>query len=306
MIDPFSHKPPPDFDLAAALAVIARDFPDPQPRHVMANGFDNIAIITSTHVFRLPRHGQARARLVTEAAFLSLIRAHVDLPVPDLRIHDGPPVFSSHRLIPGQTLGAPEYLALDAAQRDLLARDLARLYAQLHAIPLAQAVEIGAPPVEDLPPPEEILAATLPLLSDAQQGWARAVVAAWQDLPPESDQVFSWFDGHGWNMAFDRRQGTLRGAFDFADASIGSPHWDLQHTNLIHPDLTRRMVAHYQHISGRQMDLRRIAILTGIHRLADLMDAHDHPQFGGLSRYLLDDWASMPVAHPALPSGRAT
>lgn len=26
MIDPFSHKPPPDFDLAAALAVIARDF----------------------------------------------------------------------------------------------------------------------------------------------------------------------------------------------------------------------------------------------------------------------------------------
>lgn len=297
MIDPYSYKLPLDFDLPAAMAAIACHFPAAEPARVMANGFDNIAIITASHVFRFPRHESALTRLVQEAHFLSLIRDHVDLAVPDLQIHDGPPVFSSHRLIEGESLGAPEYLALNEDQRDALARTLARFYAQLHAIPVDRTIAAGAGPVEYLPVPERLLTQVLPLLPTVQQDWAKRTVAAWQSLPTEDDRVFSWFDGHGWNMAFDRDTGQLNGAFDFADAAIGALHWDLQHTNLIHPDLTRRMIIHYQMLTGRHVDLYRIAVLTGIHRLSDLALSCDAPEFGDLTRELLEEWFRAVESH---------
>ena len=290
MTDPHAYELPSDFDLAAAIAAITQEFPTFTRTHVMANGFDNIAIMSPTHVFRFPRHEAARGRLIKEAGFLSLIREYVDLAVPDLRIHDGPPLFSSHSLIPGQTLGATEYLALDKGQRDDLARTLAGFYAQLHSIPLNHAQQFGAKAVAELPNADSLLARALPLLPDAQHDWAKHVIATWRSLPSEDETVFSWFDGHGWNMAFDCKQAQLNGVFDFADAGIGSPHWDLQRTNLIHPDLTCRMIACYQRLSGRKMDLRRMQILTSVHRLSDFVSSFHHPDFGSLTRNLLNTW----------------
>ncbi|MBC9247914.1 phosphotransferase [Paracoccus sp. 11-3] len=290
MTDPQSCKLPADFDLAAAIAAISQEFPAFTPTYVMANGFDNVAIISPTHVFRFPRHETARSRLINEAGLLSLIRSYVDMTVPDLKLHDGLLLFSSHRLIPGRTLGATEYSALDDRRRDELACTLAGLYVQLHSVPLDIAMSFGATMVAELPNADDLLAQTLPLLPKAWHDWAKRVVAAWQSLPLEDDTVFSWFDGHGWNMAFDRKQGRLNGVFDFADAGIGPPHWDLQHTNLIHPDLTRRMIAYYQELSGNKVNSDRIDILTSVHRLSDYASSYNHPDFAELTRNLLKEW----------------
>lgn len=64
MTDPFSYELPPDFDLAAAIAAITKAFPAFTLTHAMANGFDNIAIMSPTHVYRFPRHETARSRLL--------------------------------------------------------------------------------------------------------------------------------------------------------------------------------------------------------------------------------------------------
>lgn len=290
-----SDTKPADFDLAAALAVIARAMPD-EPlagARLLAQGFDNVAVATVARVFRFPRDETAGERLRQEAALLALVHPRVDLTVPLLELHEDP-LFSAHSMIPGQALDGDAYLSLGQHQRDELAEVLAVFYAQLHAIPLADAKAAGAGAAEPFPDPDDLLSQVLPLLNPDQQAWARSVTESMADLSPDPVTVFSWFDGHGWNMAFDRQAGRLNGAFDFADAGIGGLHHDLIHTNLIHPDLTRRLAARYTRLTGRDLDPRRMSVLTGMHRLFDLAQSHDDPDFGQLTRKLLDDWLSAP------------
>ena len=103
-----------------------------------------------------------------------------------------------------------------------------------------------------------------------------------ETLPPDPHgNIYGFFDGHGWNMAFNHAQGRLNGIYDFADSGFGPLHQEFIYSNFISPDLTARIISAYEMLTGRRLDRRRIAILTGFHRLSELAELADDPAHVG-------------------------
>jgi len=97
-------------------------------------------------------------------------------------------------------------------------------------------------------------------------------------LPPDPCGItYGFFDGHGWNLAFDQETSRLSGVYDFADSGFGSLHRDFVYSNFISTDLTERIVTNYEALSGRVLRRERIEVLTGAHRLWELAAAVDDP-----------------------------
>lgn len=241
------------------------------------DGSDSTAIdVDGQLIFKFPRNKAAREALKTEATILAAVRPALSLPVPDLRIHAGPPLFSSHIKLQGTQLEAEDYARLPERARQQLAADLARFYAELHALAPDAMRAAGAKPISAWHLPEDVRAKALPRLPRKLRPFAREIIAAFKTLPPDPyGAVFGFFDGHGWNMAFDRARQRLNGIFDFADAGFGPLHQDFIASNYISPDLTARIVAAYETLSGRALDRRRIDILTGYHHLSEAADFAD-------------------------------
>jgi aminoglycoside phosphotransferase (APT) family kinase protein len=105
--------------------------------------------------------------------------------------------------------------------------------------------------------------------------------------------TYGFFDGHGWNMAFDHARGCLNGIYDFADSGIGPLHQDFIYTNFISPDLTERVAAAYDGFTGRALERRRIMLLTGIHRLSELAELADQPEHVASMIRHFAEWARM-------------
>ncbi len=77
-------------------------------------------------------------------------------------------------------------------------------------------------------------------------------------------------------MAFDNRNGKLNGIYDFADSGFTALHQEFLYSNFIAPDLTARIIGEYEALTGRDLDRRRIELLTAMHRLSELAElAHD-------------------------------
>jgi aminoglycoside phosphotransferase (APT) family kinase protein len=114
------------------------------------------------------------------------------------------------------------------------------------------------------------------ILPASLHDWARAVLTAYDALPSGGD-IFGYFDGHGWNMAFDHGHGVLNGVYDFADAGIGSRARDLNYSNFISADLTDRIAAAYEKQTGLTIDRREVALHTAVQRLAELGEEQKAP-----------------------------
>jgi hypothetical protein len=71
-------------------------------------------------------------------------------------------------------------------------------------------------------------------------------------------------------MAFDHAAGRLNGIFDFGDSGFGPLHREFVQTSWVSPDLTERIVAEYQALTGRPLDRERIRLTTGVLRLSEL------------------------------------
>jgi aminoglycoside phosphotransferase (APT) family kinase protein len=269
--------------------VIVRAFPElaggvfaPQPR-----GWDSFAIDVDDHlIFKFPRHEAARQRLATEAALLAIIRPAVDLPTPDMTLHDGtshggPPLFSRHAKLRGEHLEPTVYADLPEADRDRLAERLARFYAELHALPDAPLAAAGARPIQPWLGPDEILERVWPILDEPLRRYAERIVAAWRTLPPDPfGLTYGFFDGHGWNMAFDRQTRRLNGVYDFGDSGLGHLQQEFIYANMISPDLASRIVRRYAAMTGRALDAGRIELLYKALRLSELAELAADPQKG--------------------------
>ncbi|WP_434712579.1 aminoglycoside phosphotransferase family protein [Rhizobium sp. YTUHZ045] len=244
-----------------------------------AKDWDSIAIdVDDTLIFKFPRHIGAERALVKEAALLDVVRPSLSMAVPDMRIHDGPPIFSSHAKLEGEHLIAEDYDALREGDRQRLADDLARFYAELHALDADLLRAAGAGAIQPWQSPEAVRTKALPLLPADIKGFAESAVSDFEALPPDPfGSVFGFFDGHGWNMAFDHGHGKLNGIYDFADSGFGPLHQEFIYSNFISPDLTARIVSGYEMLTGRRLDRRRITILTGFHRLSELAELADDP-----------------------------
>lgn len=278
-------------DVAPLLARIGQVAPElaGQPYEVLGEGWDSVALdIAGQWIFKFPRSAWAEGALLREAGFLKAILPRVRMRLPELVLHevDGAP-FSQHRKIPGAHLLAADYKKLDEGRRDPLARQLAGLHADLHAIPPSDMESAGAGAVEALPTPEWI-EERIGRLPPHLLIYARNTVARWREERARvPDLVFGQFDGHGWNMAFDHDAGVLNGVYDFADAGVGERHRDFSSTNWIDPDLTERIIVHYSALTGIAIDHRRVDLYTAVLRLWEHLGEDDIPS----SLRSLEAWA---------------
>jgi aminoglycoside phosphotransferase (APT) family kinase protein len=258
---------------AAFRAAIAAARPDlaTAPLIVHTRGWDSDAVEMGGTIFKFPKRPEAVDRLRREARLLALIRPRLPLAVPDMRLHETPRFFSEHAAIPGEILETQHYDALSGAQQQALAETLAAFYATLHAVPIDQAVAAGVEPKPEWPPAESVLPILVDRLPARLLGFARAAFAAYAALPREPE-ILGYFDGHGWNMAFDRHRGVLNGVYDFADAELGPPSRDFTYANLTSGDLGLAIVAAYVRLTGREVDPRTVAVRTAVQMLAELAE----------------------------------
>jgi hypothetical protein len=153
---------------------------------------------------------------------------------------------------------------------------------------------LGAGPILPWQSPETVRDKALPLLSSELASYAENLIWDFQALPPDPyGNTYGFFDGHGWNMAFDHAAGRLNGLYDFADSGFGPLHQEFIYSNFISPDLTARIVSAYETLTGRRLDRRRIAILTGFHRLSELAELADDPAYIGAKIDSVTAWAAV-------------
>ena len=259
----------------AAIASVRPDLAG-VPMVVHTAGWDSDAAEVGDTIFKFPKRADAIPRLRKEARLLALIRPRVPLTVPDMRLHETSTVFSEHTKIPGEMIETPHYDVLTTPQRQAMAEALAGFYAALHAIPAEEARTAGAMQKPGWPPSAQIMAEAETILPAPLHQWARAVLVAYDALP-SGDEILGYFDGHGWNMAFDHARGVLNGLYDFADAGIGSRARDLNYSNFISADLTERIVAAYEKHTSLTIDRREVALHTAVQRLAELGEEQKAP-----------------------------
>ncbi|TNC49621.1 hypothetical protein FHG66_10970 [Rubellimicrobium rubrum] len=114
------------------------------------------------------------------------------------------------------------------------------------------------------------------MLPNALRSEAEAVLDAFASLPPDPyGAIFGFFDGHGWNMAFDHQAQRLNGIYDFADSGLAPLHQEFVYSSFNSTDLTARIIAAYEVESGHPIDRQRVDILTGAHHLWELAEEAD-------------------------------
>ncbi len=136
----------------------------------------------------------------------------------------------------------------------------------------------GAASIKAWLPPDDILQRTWPVLSAELRTYAERTIAAWRDLPADPHgTIFGFFDGHGWNMAFDHARRRLNGLYDFGDSGFAPLHQEFIYSNLIAADLTARIVTEYEALTGRSLDRARMALLDNVWRLSELAELAKDP-----------------------------
>ena len=267
--------------LDALRATILQSFPDLADAQftLLTAGWDSVAVdVDDQLIFKFPRDADAEASLRREARLLGAVRPIVHLSVPDLTIVPGPPLFSRHVKLPGDHLVTAEYEHLPEDARQRLAETMARFYADVHTLDANVMASLGAKAVDSWSTPETILSRALAALSSDRHDYVRGTIAAWEALPPDPHgSTYGFFDGHGWNMAFDHNANALSGIYDFADSGFGPLHQEFIYTNFISPDLTERIVTAYEAITKHALDRERIALLTRVHSLWELSNLADDP-----------------------------
>ncbi len=242
------------------------------PMVLHTRGWDSNAVEVAGTIFKFPKHRDAPARLRREAKFLALVAPRVPLAVPWMILHERPMLFSEHWMIPGDIIETAGYDALSAAQKQAMAEALARFYAALHAIPVEEAIAAGAEPKPEWPEAAAVLPVLRERLPAALHDFAARAFAAYRDLPQE-ETIFGYFDGHGWNMAFDHARGVLNGVYDFADAALGPLSREFTYSSLTSPDLTGRLITAYEAITGKAIDRRAVDLRTTVQHLSELAGA---------------------------------
>ncbi|MGQ3293071.1 MAG: phosphotransferase family protein, partial [Shinella sp.] len=118
----------------AIIAHAAPDLADARIRPLPGGWHSKAFEVDGRLVFKFPQGEQAESALRREASILAAVRPHVTMTVPNLRLHEGTPLFSEHRIVPGEHLETVHYEALSEPARQALGTNLARFYAELHAL----------------------------------------------------------------------------------------------------------------------------------------------------------------------------
>lgn len=275
------------------MDALEETFPDiPRSRiSVAGRGWHSLAIdVDGRFIAKFPQGSEAESALCREAGLLAAVRPHLTLPVPGMRlVEDGPLLFSLHEKLGGEILLGSHYELLSVTARDSLAATLARFFSELHAIDPGSMRAAGARPVEWWDVREATLQPVWRELPAETEGRARAALDAYisRGWPQE---VYGFFDAHGWNMAFDHGRQTLNGIFDFADSGLGPAAREFVPVSLVSPDLARRTIKQYEALTGQRIETRDVYLMTAAARLSEFAGALETGEHVGPLRELVIEW----------------
>ena len=261
-------------ELRDTIVAVLPEFAD-STLTILNAGWDSVGVdVDGAWIFKFPRHPEAEARLRKEARILAMVRAHAELPVPDLVLFEAPKLFSRHRKLPGGFLEPADYLPLSEKQRDAVAEKMAGLYAALHSIPMAEVRAAGAVQIDKWMAPADaarcaphLPPALLPFLAPTLDAFTAELARQ------HGEMIYGYFDGHGWNMAFDKATGVLNGVYDFADSGFGPRHQDLSYSNWISRDLTGRIIDRYERMTGMAIERERLMLYSQMLRFVEFAEA---------------------------------
>jgi aminoglycoside phosphotransferase (APT) family kinase protein len=261
-------------DLAPLQAIITAAFPDLAGSRfsLLTEGWDSVAVdVDDRWIFKFPRAAEAEAALRREAALLAVVRPAVSMPLPLLTLYEHPRLFSRHEKLKGEHLFAAQYDALPAAACNRLAQDMALFLSEVHRLDSDTMRAAGAKRVGDWAGPDEIARDLEPVLPRHLADFAARTMDAWRALPPDPlGETYGYFDGHGWNMAFDHQARRLNGVYDFADSGFGELQREFVYPGFVARDLTWRIIDAYERLTGRSVDRARVDTMTAYLRLVEL------------------------------------
>ena len=236
------------------------------------DGWDSFAVEANGTLFKFPQSEAASVRLIAEPKALELIRPRTRLALPRMRVHHVPTLFSEHEMVPGDQVDPETYAAFDEVTRDALARDITDFFAAAHAIEPKMARASGADTLRPWPTARALLFEVAAKAEANALAVAEALVSRHAAHGADAE-VFGHFDTHGWNMGFDLTRGRLVGLYDFAGAGVGPLHRDLSYPTFVDPDLTERVLRHYNRATGRTASLARALDAHGMLRVVELAEA---------------------------------
>lgn len=282
-------------DITPYRDAVIRVFPDLATAgfRPLTMGFHSLALdVDDRLIFKFPRGDEAERALRREAGILAAIRPHVTMPLPDLELIEKPMLFSRHTKIKGEHLLTQHYDMLPLPARERLADELALFYAELHALDPDVMRKAGATGILPWRPLDEIRSKALPLVPLEHRALCERTIDAFAAMSPDPlGTTYGFFDGHGWNMAFDHDRQRINGVYDFADSGFGPLHQDFIYSSFISLGLTRLIIDRYARRTGKPIDHDRIALLIGMHRLSELAELADDSHYVGMLRDHLAFWA---------------
>lgn len=263
-------------DALRDLAVAAHPEFEQSTFTLLSDGWDSVGLdVDDRFILKFPRRVEGEEKLRREARLLAVIRPRVDMPLPELEVSETPVVHTLHAKLTGAALDPATYSRVPEAGRATIGEQLGRFYAQLHDIDANILREAGGGDAEKWLDAETIQERIIPHLPASLLPWVETALDAFARLAPDPlGTTYGFFDGHGWNMAYDRTRQRLNGVFDFGDSGFGPVHREFVYSYMISPDLTRRIIDSYERHSGRAIDRQRVLLLSDAHCLWEI--AQDH------------------------------
>lgn len=283
----------PKIDLDAVAAALALEFPDAgeiAPCSILGWGFGSFVVETAAGVvFRVARVPGIHEGFAWQRDLLAAISPRLHVAVPQPKWLSGP--------APGLKHGAIGYPKLDGAvmtvawfracDQQALAADIARLAADLHAIPPEHA------PMLRLVTPEGRMARerpcyddVMPVLKEHFTPEEYALAEAWWDHYLNDKRLLSYqprvTHGDLWwqNLLVDESGSRLIGVLDWELAVIGDPARDFAGLAYLGYDFLDRVFDEYEKITGRvdPSQRYRTTLVFQVREFHGLRHAAQYPQ----------------------------
>lgn len=215
-----------------------------------------VAQINETFIVKLPRPARGARGIEIEQVVTNLVRARLDVAIPELSIHTSPLLLARSAKLPGVMFDKARYASLSEESKNALAAQLAQVMATLHAFDAQQIAQAGIQPT----PSWQLSTALIKeQLSDEDDVVIKAllgeVVRNHEALQvPQQNVVFGHFDLHGGNLLVDPNHQRITAVLDFGNCKFGDLHQDLSAVNLSSPDLAERIARRYQELTKRNLN----------------------------------------------------
>lgn len=225
------------------------------------------AVVDGSHVVKFAWSQPAAQRVAHEAAVLEVLaRTSLAACVPEVVASSNSPALLVTRLVDGRPLTIGEASGLDPASRGQLAADLGRFLAQLHDLPVSNAI-LAAGIATEHPRPQGDTAVLRARLPDWIVPAQAERLSRWCDFADEvlanggQEQVLLHGDFHGYNIVLAPGQSRVRLVADFETAGLGDSAFDFRYLPgqvASTPALFMDVAAEYHRFTGRVVDVARV------------------------------------------------